>query len=311
MIFSEDVLERNFGKYLCWAIIFIGLGFVIALRLSFLDEAYNDDEAKIKKLLVELNADLPREIGTIGIQDSITFENNTLIFHHTVQGGEMIKGFYEEHYAKYKEVLKYALVSLNGQCNNGYKFAQIFFYKGFNACVSINTGYGEPVSWTITGKELKAFVDSCKLNPSEALKTSIDMELMMLNMTLPINGKKTPNVGSVVTNSLVGDFDKYCLLMSVRCKDNFIFLYFDVDEKNYDLNVLKNNAKDINYVENLTRVLSEDKDFQEFLGMLALSHSDLGIIYKGRKTKKTVSIVIPYTILCKYCSVPSDLLLNN
>ena len=96
MIFSEDVLERNFGKYLCWAIIFIGLGFVIALRLSFLDEAYNDDEAKIKKLLVELNADLPREIGTIGIQDSITFENNTLIFHHTVQGGEMIKGFYEE-----------------------------------------------------------------------------------------------------------------------------------------------------------------------------------------------------------------------
>ena len=60
----------------------------IAIELSLIyawdRNTFTFDDEEMKVLLIDLNSDLPREIGTIGSQDSITYENKTLTYNHTV-----------------------------------------------------------------------------------------------------------------------------------------------------------------------------------------------------------------------------------
>ena len=280
----------------------------MSLACAWDRNTFSFDDEEMKVLLIDLNSDLPRKIGTIGTQDSITYENKTLTYNHTVYGGKKIKKFYLDHYDDYKELIKYLIVAMNGQNNNGRKLAECFYQRGLNACVRIYTGLDEPVSWTVKGIELKALADSCKANPTEALKLAIDMMLEFSNMLLPIKPEDISKYNNIVTNSLINGYDLAYLPQSIKYIGNMIVLTISLDEKEYDISSLKENLQYDEYIDNLAKLLSEDEDMKEFFGMLALSHSDFAFQYIGRQNKDTVLVKLPYTILRKHCSVPSELL---
>ena len=56
------------------------LYFAIELSLNYAWDRniFTFDDEEMKVLLLDLNSDLPRKIGTIGTQDSITYDNKTL-----------------------------------------------------------------------------------------------------------------------------------------------------------------------------------------------------------------------------------------
>ena len=301
-------IEKYFELIIIIVIPLLYSGIEVSLACAWDRNTFSFDDEEMKVLLIDLNSDLPRKIGTIGTQDSITYENKTLTYNHTVYGGKKIKKFYLDHYDDYKELIKYLIVAMNGQNNNGRKLAECFYQRGLNACVRIYTGLDEPVSWTVKGTELKVFADSCKTDPTEALKMTIDMMLKFSNMSLPLQPDETPYPDNIFTNSMTLGYDKACLPQSLERIGNMIVLTISLDEKEYDISSLKENLQYDEYIDNLAKLLSEDDDMKEFFGMLALSHSDFAFQYIGRQNKDTVLVKLPYTILRKHCSVPSELL---
>lgn len=57
--------------------------------------------------------------------------------------------------------------------------------------------------------------------------------------------------------------------------------------------------------------LAQDKDVLEFIGMLAISHSNMVLVYRESKSNEQISIEMPYTILRNHCKVPQELLSIN
>ena len=169
------------------------------------------------------------------------------------------------------------------------------------------------MSWNITGKELCAFVDSCKLSPTTALKKVIDMQIKIANLKLPVTTSDSPKATTVAINSIVGNVkDESCLLQSIKYEENNLLFEYKVNEEGAkDIKRLKDREEDLGYMDELVQELVQDKDILEFIGMLVISHSNMVLVYRESKSNEQISIEMPYTILRNHCKVPQDLLSIN
>ena len=102
--------------------------------------------------------------------------------------------------------------------------------------------------------------------------------------------------------------DDSFLLQSVSHLGNSIVLLYDVDEKEQDLELVKENSNNEEYIENIAAIAAEDADVKEFFGVVALSRSNIVLQCVGRSSKKEAEILLPYEVIRKYCKVPAYLL---
>ena len=164
------------------------------------------------------------------------------------------------------------------------------------------------IDWRITGAELKDFAESCRLDPTAALRQVIDMQIIIANLGLPMKPSDGTPVRSVTINSIEPEGDNSFLLQSISHFGNSIVLIYDVDEKEYDLELMTENSKNEEYIENLAAIAAEDADVKEFFGVVVLSRSNIVLQCVGRSSKKIVEILLPYEVVRKYCKVPAYLL---
>ncbi len=271
------------------------------------------DKMKLSQIIAECNANLPREIGTIGYLDSMSFANETITYAVSVKGDDRIIQVYSDNYDEFKDMLKYSFIEMNGQGNLGNIFAHSLETKGLNICFKVSTENKKSMSWNITGKELSAFVDSCKLSPTTALKKVIDMQIKIANLKLPVTTSDSPKATTVAINSIVGDVkDESCLLQSIKCEgNNLLFVYKVNEEGAKDIKRLKDREEDLDFMDAFVQELAQDKDIQDFMGMLAISHSNMVLVYREKASAKQFSLTLPYTILRNHCKVPQNLLSIN
>lgn len=287
-------------------------GVFIALNIPRPKLTFNE-KMRLSKIIAECNTDLPREIGTIGYLDSMSFADETITYAVSVKGDDRIIQVYSDNYDEFKDMLKYSFIEMNGQGNLGNTFAHSLETKGLNICFKISTENKKSMSWNITGKELSAFVDSCKLSPTTALKKVIDMQIKIANLKLPVTTSDSPKATTVAINSIVGDVkDESCLLQSIKCEgNNLLFVYKVNEEGAKDIKRLKDREEDLDFMDAFVQELAQDKDVQEFIGMLALSHSNMVLVYREKASAKQFSLTLPYTILRNHCKVPQNLLSIN
>lgn len=287
-------------------------GIFIALNIPRSKLTFNE-KMRLSKIIAECNTDLPREIGTIGYLDSMSFADETITYAVSVKGDDRIIQVYSDNYDEFKDMLKYSFIEMNGQGNLGNTFAHSLETKGLNICFKISTENKKSMSWNITGKELSAFVDSCKLSPTTALKKVIDMQIKIANLKLPVTTSDSPKATTVAINSIVGDVkDESCLLQSIKCEgNNLLFVYKVNEEGAKDIKRLKDREEDLYFMDAFVQELAQDKDVQEFIGMLALSHSNMVLVYREKASAKQFSLTLPYTILRNHCKVPQNLLSIN
>ncbi|WP_443963195.1 hypothetical protein [Prevotellamassilia timonensis] len=287
-------------------------GIFIALNIPRSKLTFNE-KMRLSKIIAECNTDLPREIGTIGYLDSMSFADETITYAVSVKGDDRIIQVYSDNYDEFKDMLKYSFIEMNGQGNLGNTFAHSLETKGLNICFKISTENKKSMSWNITGKELSAFVDSCKLSPTTALKKVIDMQIKIANLKLPVTTSDSPKATTVAINSIVGDVkDESCLLQSIKCEgNNLLFVYKVNEEGAKDIKKLKDREEDLDFMDAFVQELAQDKDVQEFIGMLALSHSNMVLVYREKASAKQFSLTLPYTILRNHCKVPQNLLSIN
>ena len=271
------------------------------------------DKMKLSQIIAECNADLPREIGTIGYLDSMSFADETITYAVSVKGDNRIMQVYSDNYDEFKDMLKYSFIEMNGQGNLGNTFAHCLETKGLNICFKVSTENNKSMSWNITGKELSAFVDSCKLSPTTALKKVIDTHIKIANLKLPVTTSDSPKATTVAINSIVGNVkDESCLLQEIKYEGNYLLFEYKVNEESMkDLENLKGREDDLELMNAFVQDLAQDKDLLEFIGMLAISHSNMVLVYRESKSNEQISIEMPYTILRNHCILPQNLLSIN
>ena len=288
------------------------IGIFIALNMPRPKLTFSD-KMKLSQIIAECNANLPREIGTIGYLDSMSFANETITYAVSVKGDDRIMQVYSDNYDEFKDMLKYSFIEMNGQGNLGNTFAHSLETKGLNICFKVSTENKKSMSWNITGKELSAFVDSCKLSPTTALKKVIDMQIKIANLKLPVTASDSPKATTVAINSIVGNVKaESCLLQSIKYEGNNLLFEYKVNEEGVkNIERLKDREEDLDFMDAFVQELAQDKDVLEFIGMLATSHSNMVLVYRESKSNEQISIVLPYTILRNHCKVPQNLLSIN
>lgn len=288
------------------------IGIFIALNMPRPKLTFSD-KMKLSQIIAECNANLPREIGTIGYLDSMSFADGTITYTVSVKGDDRIMQVYSDNYDEFKDMLKYSFIEMNGQGNLGNTFAHSLETKGLNICFKVSTENKKSMSWNITGKELSTFVDFCKLSPTTALKKVIDMQIKIANLKLPVTTSDFPKATTVAINSIVGDVkDESCLLQSIKYEGNNLLFEYKVNEEcAKDIKRLKDREEDLDFMDAFVQELAQDKDVLEFIGMLALSHSNMVLVYRENASAKQFSLTLPYTILRNHCKVPQNLLSIN
>ena len=305
-------MDKLFKYIIAILIVCTLMGIFIALNLPRPKLTFSD-KMRLSQIIAGCNADLPREIGTIGYLDSMSFADETITYAVSVKGDDRIMQVYSDNYDEFKDMLKYSFIEMNGQRDLGNAFAHSLESKGLNICFKVSTENKKSMSWNITGKELSAFVDSCKLSPTTALKKVIDMQIKIANLKLPVTTNDSPKAPTVAINSIVGDVtDENCLLQEIKYEgNNLLFEYKANEECMKDIERLKGREEDLDFMDALVQELARDKDVQEFIGMLAISHSNMVLVYRENASNKQISLTLPYTILRNHCKVPQDLLSIN
>lgn len=305
-------LEKLFKYIIAILIVCTLFGIFIALNMPRPKLTFSD-KMKLSQIIAECNADLPREIGTIGYLDSVSFADETITYAVSVKGDDSIMQIYSDNYDEFKDMLKYSFIEMNGQKNLGNAFAQSLEAKGLKVCFKVSTKKKKSMSWNITGKELSTFVDSCKLSPTTALKKVIDMQIKIANLKLPVSASDSPRATTVAINSIVGNVKgESCLLQEIKYEGNNLLFEYKVNEESMkDIENLKGREDDLELMNAFVQELAQDKDVLELIGMLAISHSNMVLVYRENASAKLISLTLPYTILRKHCKVPQDLLSIN
>ena len=305
-------MEKLFKYIIAILIVCTLFGIFIALNMPRPKLTFSD-KMKLSQIIAECNADLPREIGTIGYLDSMSFADETITYAVSVKGDDRIIQVYSENYDEFKDMLKYSFIEMNGQESLGNTFAHSLETKGLNICFKVSTENKKSMSWNITGKELSTFVDSCKLSPTTALKKVIDMQIKIANLKLPVTTSDSPKATTVAINSIVGNVkDESCLLQEIKYEGNNLLFEYKVNEESMkDLENLKGREDDLELMNAFVQELAQDKDVLELIGMLAISHSNMVLVYRESKSNEQISIEMPYTILRNHCKVPQELLSIN
>ena len=305
-------MDKLFKYIIAVLIVCTLIGIFIALNMPRPKLTFSD-KMKLSQIIAECNTDLPREIGTIGYLDSVSFADETVTYAVSVKGDDRIMQVYSDNYDEFKDMLKYSFIEMNGQRNLGNTFAHSLETKGLNICFKISMENKKSMSWNITGKELSTFVDSCKLSPTTALKKVIDMQIKIANLKLPVSASDSPKATTVAINSIVGDVkDESCLLQSIKYEGNNLLFEYKVNEEGVkNIERLKDREEDLDFMDAFVQELAQDKDVLEFIGMLAISHSNMVLVYRESKSNEQISIEMPYTILRNHCKVPQNLLSIN
>ena len=305
-------MDKLFKYIIAVLIVCTLIGIFIALNMPRPKLTFSD-KMKLSQIIAECNANLPREIGTIGYLDSMSFANETITYAVSVKGDDRIMQVYSDNYDEFKDMLKYSFIEMNGQGNLGNTFAHSLETKGLNICFKVSTENKKSMSWNITGKELSAFVDSCKLSPTTALKKVIDMQIKIANLKLPVTASDSPKATTVAINSIVGNVKaESCLLQSIKYEGNNLLFEYKVNEEGVkNIERLKDREDDLDFMDAFVQELAQDKDVLEFIGMLVISHSNMVLVYRESKSNEQISIEMPYTILRNHCKVSQELLSIN
>ena len=303
-------MEKLFKYILAILVVCTLVGIFVALNNPRPKLTFND-KIRLRQIITRCNADLPREIGTIGYLDSMSFADETITYAVSVKGDDRIMQVYSDNYDEFKDMLKYSFIEMNGQGSLGNTFAHSLETKGLNICFKVSTENKKSMSWNLTGKELSAFADSCKLSPTTALKKVIDMQIKIVNLKLPVTTSDSSKATTVAINSIVGDVkDESCFLQSIKYEGNNLLFEYKVNEEGAkDIKKLKDRENDLGFMDALVQELAQDKDVLEFIGLLAISHSNMVLVYKN--SAKQISLKLPYIILRNHCKIPEDLLSTN
>ena len=295
---------------------FILIGFVFgALGVLIANEIPRKDsiELMLREWEMEVNKDFPHETP-FGRINGVSFKDKFVVYDITIYEKfyptSNIIEFYKEHYEDFKYMLLYGFSALNGIDNNVNKLVYLLFKVDYDIRVVVNIKDDKSISWDIKKEEFDEFLKQCKLTPTEALRKVLDIQIELVKLNIPVNVNSEIQNRNITTEFMASTIEEGYLLIDIKTIDNLIVFEYLVDDTNldFDFATLRALSQTDEGKMIFAEIFAEDASFREFLNLFVVSQSNLGIMYKGITSMDAVEIVLPYTILRKYCTIPQDIL---
>lgn len=299
-----------FKRILVAFVIIIGLTIIVVQILPKSESSIPEDD-EMRKIVAMINSDLPLKIGTIGQLDKVRLVDDTLSYYVSIYGDNIIDSFYEEkeNYDAVRDIVKYGIIKLNGQKNNGTKFAYTLYSKGIMLRFVVKTPSRREFSWIYSGNELWEYIDKVRISPTEAMHAILDAHIKLANLSLPMELDDFGELQSVYINSVNGSLGEREKLIEIKHSENNIIFVIETNEKNFNMNDIKPVADNEMFLNAMAKEMTEDPDMQAFVSQIVISHSDCTYLYYNSNRTDSVKITIPYNILKKYSVVPLEILM--
>lgn len=199
-------------------------------------------------------------------------------------------------------MMKYGVITLNGQNNAGDNFAKLLDYKGLTVCIEFKTPSNKIFQWNYTGKDILDFINSISVTPTEALCRIIDTHIKLANLSLPMESNNLGCVNTIVTSSIESTIELDEKLLKILHNGNSVIFVCETTEQETSIPEIREYLSNPLFVQNYATLLSEDADMMEFMNMLVLSHSNLIYRMKNVGSTDSVDVTIPYVILKNNCN---------
>lgn len=294
-------MRITFKQILCiFASIIIGAVIIVQFlpkpKLSF------SDKQELFRTIEKLNSELPRKIGTIGQLDCVTYDSDVITYHFINFGDSLIDTFYEDNHNEVREIMKYGVITLNGQHNAGDNLAKLLDSKGLIMRIELKTPSNKIFQWNYTGKDILDFMKSISVTPTEALCTIIDTHIKLANLSLPMESNNLGCINTIVTNSIGSTMGQGEKLLKILHDGNSVVFICETNEQETSIPEIREYLSNPLFVQNYATLLSKDADMMEFMNLLVLSHSNLIYRLKNVESTDSVDITIPYVILKNNCN---------
>lgn len=281
----------------------IGIQFLPKPKLSF------TERQKLTELVKRMNANLPREIGTIGRMDKVSFHGNALTYHYSIYGSPVITQFYKENHVAIQELLMYVVLIMNGQSDMGTAFSRFLYTKGILIAFEIKIPNGEIFRWQYNGKELLQFAETLRLTPTEALMSVIDTQLKLMNLFLPLSTENlnVTSLQSIPVNTIAKTMATEERLLQIKREGNNIIFVIETEEFESNIEPIRSHTQNPLFCRAFFAEMTEDADVREFISLFAIAHSNITYRLQNKDANDSIDISIPYSIISEFCSISNPL----
>lgn len=298
----------------------IGIGLVALVILSkignlfFIDSKIKSEaDEKMYQAVAQINANCPIQVGAYDYLTNVSFSCDTICYDYELKYDAEIEKYCSENSEVMKKLTLFLFV-VNEHYGWNSEWAELINKYDYVWKQRTKIGNVNFLTIEFNGKELKSALKD--ITSDEALQSFLDATLFLVNHETPLLSDEDGNEISdiSVTKDNYGELSKkYLILKKVLLENRDIIYEFSLPEVIYPTAIKK--LKEINNTPDGTELLLEDMctdpDFKDSLKIFAIAKCNLIFRYYGVKSKETIDVKIPYSLIRKNTYIPPEFLELN
>lgn len=255
-----------------------------------------------------LKNECPVQVGAYMYLTNVSFSNDTIRYDYEIKYNDEVEKLYSENPIIVEKLTKLKII-INQQ--KGWNSAWTNLIKENNYVWELHMKYSDNRSSTIffNGNDLSDLLK--ELTSKEALQSYLNTTLFLMNKNTPIVTDEEGNLIDVEVKNLkkIKSLEKkYQVFENAFIEGNNIVFLYSIPELQYTISDIKGSCENPETIELLFKNMSSDPATKEELTIFALAKCNLVLRYYGVKSKQSIDITIPYSMIRQHTYIPSELL---
>lgn len=289
---------------------FIGLIILgtIANIILIPDRKKSKTDQEMYAMANRLKKECPVQVGAYMYLTNVSFFNDTIRYDYEIRYNDEVEKFYSENPIIVEKLTKLKII-INQQ--KGWNSAWANLIKENNYVWELHMKYSDNRSSTISfnGNDLSDLLK--ELTSKEALESYLNTTLFLMNKNTPIVTDEEGNLIDVEVKNLkkIKSLEKkYQVFENAFIEGNNIVFLYSIPELQYTISDITGSCENPETIELLFKNMCSDPTTKEELTIFALAKCNLVLRYYGVKSKQSIDITIPYSMIRQHTYIPSELL---
>lgn len=255
-----------------------------------------------------LKKECPVQVGAYMYLTNVSFFNDTIRYDYEIRYNDEVEKLYSENPIIVEKLTKLKII-INQQ--KGWNSAWANLIKENNYVWELHMKYSDNRSFTISfnGNDLSDLLK--ELTSKEALESYLNTTLFLINKNTPIVTDEEGNLIDVEVKNLkkIKSLEKkYQVFENAFIEGNNIVFLYSIPELQYTISDITGSCENPETIELLFKNMCSDPTTKEELTIFALAKCNLVLRYYGVKSKQSIDITIPYSMIRQHTYIPSELL---
>lgn len=289
---------------------FIGLIILgtIANIILIPDRKKSKTDQEMYAMANRLKKECPVQVGAYMYLTNVSFFNDTIRYDYEIRYNDEVEKFYSENPIIVEKLTKLKII-INQQ--KGWNSAWANLIKENNYVWELHMKYSDNRSSTISfnGNDLSDLLK--ELTSKEALESYLNTTLFLMNKNTPIVTDEEGNLIDVEVKNLkkIKSLEKkYQVFENAFIEGNNIVFLYSIPELQYTISDITGSCENPETIELLFKNMCSDPTTKEELTIFALAKCNLVLRYYGVKSKQSIDITIPYSMIRQHTYIPYELL---